>query len=132
MPDFKKGTVALMPVDARGWFYQEDVPVDDLTVASSALTATASIEAVVPGNGALFIEYAVTAATGTGQTLDVAIEFSPDGGTTWYEERTLAQITTAVTRRVVVVCAGDRVRIRETVGGTASFTRSVTARLQDF
>lgn len=122
-----------MPQDSRGYYYTDDTGVADLTVASSAITATASIEAAAPGTGALFVTYDVTAASGTGQTLNVVIEHSLDGGTTWFESRALAQFTAAATQRVLVPCAGGRVRIRQTVGGTTpSFTRSVTVRFQDF
>ena len=122
-----------MPHDSRGWYYQDDVAVPDLSVASSAITSTASIEAQAPGTGALFVEYIVTASSGTSPTLNVAVEFSTDDGTTWYEARSLAQMTGASTQRVMVPCAGDRVRIRQTVAGTTpSFTRSVTVRFLDF
>lgn len=122
-----------MPNDARGWYYADDEAVPALGVASSAITTTASIEAQSPGTGVLFVEYAVTAASGTSPTLNVAIEVSVDDGTTWYEAQTLTQITAAATQRVMVPCAGDRVRIRQTVGGTTpSFTRSVTVRFLDF
>ena len=121
-----------MPNDSRGWYYSEDTAVSGLNVASSAITATATVEAQSPGTGVLFVEYAVTAASGTGPTLNVVIEFSLDGAT-WYDTRTLTQITAAVTHRVLLPCAGGRVRIRQTVGGTTpSFTRSITVRFQDF
>lgn len=121
-----------MPSDSRGYHYAEDTGVADLGVASSAITTTASIEAASPGTGALFIEYAVTAASGTSPTLNVSIEHSLDG-TNWYESRSLTQFTAAATQRALVPCPGGRVRIRQTVGGTTpSFTRSVTVRFQDF
>lgn len=122
-----------MPNDARGWYYADDEAVPALSVASSAITTTASIDAQAPGTGVLLVEYIVTAASGTGPTLNVAIEASADDGATWYESRSLTQMTGASTQRVMVPCAGDRVRIRQTVGGTTpSFTRSVTVRFLDF
>lgn len=120
-----------MPHDSRGRYYEDDSTEATLGVASAALTATASIEAQTPGRGVLFIDYIVTAMAGTSPTLSVVIETSPDDGATWYESRALAQITGVSTARVMVPCAGDRVRIRQTVGGTSpSFTRSVTTRFQ--
>lgn len=122
-----------MPSDLRGYYYAESTLASDLTVASGAITATASIEAQSPGTGALFVEYAVTAVSGTTPTLNVAIELSQDAGSTWHEARALTQFTAVATQRVVVVSAGDRVRIRQTVAGTSpSFTRSVTVRFSDF
>lgn len=68
----------------------------------------------------------VTAAAGTGPTLDVVLEDSLDG-TTWNALSTFTQAA-AVTRQVVNYTGpfADRLRVRWTVGGTApSFTFDV-------
>lgn len=44
----------------------------------------------------------VTAASGTTPTLDVSLQFSTDGGTTWYTAARFAQVTAAVTRRLTM------------------------------
>lgn len=70
----------------------------------------------------------VTAASGTTPTLDVKIEDSPDGGTTWFTVASFAQ-KTGITRDVLNVVSkafGDRLRVTWTIGGTTpSFTFSV-------
>src|SRR5215475_9473584 len=44
----------------------------------------------------------VGTVTGTSPTIDIAIQTSPDGGTTWYDVWRFAQITAASTRRLLV------------------------------
>lgn len=43
----------------------------------------------------------VSAASGTSETMTVALESSIDGGTTWYQSAVFTQITTAVVTRVI-------------------------------
>lgn len=75
----------------------------------------------------------VTAFAGTAPTLDVLIEDSLDGGTTWNTVGTFAQVTTGSARQVINITApfSDRIRVRWTIGGTTpSFTFNVLAYAQ--
>jgi hypothetical protein len=68
----------------------------------------------------------VTAASGTGQTLDVVIEDTVDG-TNWNTIATFAQIA-APGREIINITSpfANKLRVRWTVGGTSpSFTFSV-------
>lgn len=94
----------------------------------------------------------VTAASGTSPTLDVAIETSPDNGTTWYAAYEFTQMTSTGTRRMDIRDIGigitevgsevsiaevnnpikantvltQDIRIKATIGGTnPSFTFAV-------
>lgn len=104
--------------------------VVDTLVASAARTASGD-SGTLDGWGVpstLRIQLDVTAAAGTGPTLDVVIEDTLDG-INWNTVATFAQ-KTAAGREVLNVTApfSDRLRVRWTVGGTApSFTFSVTA-----
>jgi hypothetical protein len=105
-----------------------DPGVVDPIVASAARTASGD-SGVLAGWGVpktLRAQLNVTAAAGTGPTLDVVIEDTLDG-TNWNVIGTFAQ-KTAVGREVVNVTApfSDRLRARWTVAGTApSFTFDV-------
>ena len=64
------------------------------------------------GNGSAFTlplldSYAfildVTSAAGTTEKLDLAIQFTPDGGTTWYDWWRFAQVTTSAVTQCLVV-----------------------------
>lgn len=95
------------------------------TLVSSA-AKTASGSASIPSGDAttLRLQLNVTAASGTTPTLDVVIEDSLDGGTTWNTVGTFAQ-KTAVAREVINITAPftPTLRARWTVGGTTpSFT----------
>lgn len=120
-----------MPQDKAGFYYAADESYADLTVASAAVTADANVDADILGPSVIFVEYDITAVTGTGPTLDVTIQASPDGGTTWYDVHTFAQATAVSTLRAAAPVAGDKVRIKQDVGGTApSFTRTITTSYQ--
>ncbi|MFE9098493.1 hypothetical protein [Streptomyces sp. NPDC007264] len=69
----------------------------------------------------------VTAASGTTPTLDVVIEDSLDGGTTWFTVATFSQKTAAGTQaQDVTGVFSDTLRVRWTIGGTSpSFTFDV-------
>lgn len=104
--------------------------------ASAARTAS--------GNGSAFggfaqssklaAQLAITAASGTNPTLDVVIQHSIDGGTTWHDLITFAQQTGTATlfadyaevEASTAQVYGDKLRAKWTVGGTTpSFTFSV-------
>jgi hypothetical protein len=105
-----------------------DPGVVDTIVPSAARTASGD-SGVLAGWGVpktLRVQINVTAAAGTGPTLDVVIEDTLDG-TNWNVIGTFAQ-KTAVGREVVNVTTpfADRLRARWTVAGTApSFTFDV-------
>ncbi|NUO97486.1 MAG: hypothetical protein HOW59_06105 [Nonomuraea sp.] len=98
-------------------------------VASAARTASGST-AAQSGYGpatSLRAQLNVTAAAGTTPTLDVVIEDTLDGGTTWNTIGTFTQAT-AVARQVINITTpfSDTLRVRWTVGGaTPSFTFAV-------
>ena len=102
-------------------------------VASAALTSSATTAAITPTFGIAYqVNIVVGAVTGTSPTLDVSIEESDDGGTSWYKVYDFPRITTgsASYRSPMIPLIGNRVRYVQTVGGTTpSFTRSVN-RLQ--
>lgn len=74
----------------------------------------------------------VTAASGTTPTLDVVLEDSLDGGTTWTQIGAFAQKTAAGNEAInVTIPFGPLVRARWTIAGTTpSFTFAVTALIQ--
>jgi hypothetical protein len=120
-----------MPQDSSGRYApaDEDNTLADLASAarttSTASTAfdTTNIDSV---NGTLII----TATTGTDETLDVILQTSPDGGTTWQTVGAFAQ-QTATTAGVPKIFAGlgDSSRWSWTIGGTGSpgFTFSISS-----
>ncbi len=99
------------------------------TPAPSAARTTSGNSAPLTGYGpadTLIAELNVTAASGTGPTLDVVIEDTIDG-TNWYPIGTFAQ-RTAAGREVLRLTQPftDQLRVRWTIGGTTpSFTFSV-------
>ena len=138
-----------------------------ITLRASALQSvgTATGSAVVygaSGSGAAFREALVllnvtAAATASGDTLDVYIDVSPDGGTTWFNVGHFAQILgnggavkkvmalradnpgTSATIDVTSDCAAgvtrqygicDRMRYRGVVSTSGVFTYAVTAMLK--
>lgn len=108
-----------------GWTAVRETPV-----ASGARTAsgnTGALNGYGPGS-TIRAQLNVTAASGTTPTLDVVIEDSVDGGTTWNVVGTFAQNTGAPGTQVINVTApfSDTLRVRWTVGGTTpSFTFQV-------
>lgn len=101
------------------------------TVASAARTATGTSGALdAPEGFDLCLSVAVTAVSGTTPTLDLTVEWSSDGGTTWYVADTsdaFTQFTAAANRVKRFTVKGSEYRLRWTIGGTTpSFTFSVT------
>lgn len=111
--------------------YEDIIPagVRGTPVASAART-TSGTSGVVGGSTpteALRAQLDVTAAAGTTPTLNVIIEDSLDGGTTWNTVGTFAQKTTAG-REVINITApfSPLLRVSWTIGGTTpSFTFAV-------
>lgn len=100
-------------------------------VASAARTADGDSgpKDTQPGTDVLALLVDVTVASGGDATLDLSVEWSPDGGTTWFEAEpadTLAQITEAkkVVKRFDPKAGTYRV-VWTIAGTTPSFTFSV-------
>lgn len=97
-------------------------------IASAAITTTTSTAAITPTNGVSFVsDINVTAVTGTTPTMQVNIEQSYDGGTTWellYEYPVITIAGKYTSPRLPI--SGNRVRYVQTLTGTTpSFTRSI-------
>jgi hypothetical protein len=108
-------------------------PGDDLTgtnaiVASASRTTssnTGALDATAIRVLSLLLD--VTAASGTTPTLDVVVEESDDGGTTWRTVGSFAQKTGVAQERKSFLIAADTYRVRWTLGGTTpNFTFSVS------
>ena len=117
----------MTPLDSQGNYYASDKARPDAAVASAARTATGVGTAFDPANADSLEGFlTVTAASGTTPTLDVRLETSLDGGTTWSTVGAFAQITTTGTRNKVFGPVGDSCRWAWTIAGTTpSFTFSV-------
>jgi len=103
------------------WTGQRETPTPSGAVTTSGNSG--SLTGYGPAQ-TLRAQLNITAASGTTPTLDVLIEDSLDGGTTWNTVGTFTQAT-AVSRQVVNVTVpfSDTLRVRWTVGGTTpSFT----------
>ncbi len=98
-------------------------------VASAAITTTTTSATITQGNvQSASFNVAVSAVSGTTPTLDISIEESDDGGTSWYPIFQMARITAAgIYRTPVIMLSGNRIRYVQTVGGTTpSFTRAIS------
>lgn len=111
------------------------MPYTEEIILASAARTTSSQTAALPGFGAadkLLLQLVITAVSGTTPTLDVVIEDTLDG-TNWRNVATFPQknsTTFAATNVQQVLPAAvfaDRLRVRWTIGGTATptFTFSV-------
>ena len=89
-------------------------------LASTALTATAAGAAfTLPYTDfdSLVLSLNVTAASGTTPTMDMYLQTTTDGGTTWFDVVHFAQVTAALTNpSFAVVPAGDAARYVGAVG----------------
>lgn len=93
-------------------------------------TASTTGEVIVatPGTDALRVVLNVTAASGTGRSLDVVIEDSVDDGATWVTRVTFAQKMAAGTEAKDITGPIEKLRVRSTIGGaTPSFDYTVKA-----
>ncbi|MEW6095366.1 MAG: hypothetical protein AB1567_02400 [bacterium] len=74
-------------------------------------------------NAQVFLD--ITAASGTSPTLDVTIEYSPDGSR-WFTHTSFSQKTTTGKDTLRISSLGAYMRIKYTIAGTTpSFTFSV-------
>jgi hypothetical protein len=98
-------------------------------VASAAITTSATTSTVQPTWGvSQFFSVVVTAVSGTSSTYGVAVQESPDGGTTWLDVYTFPLIIAIGTYTSPLIAESGRVyRYVQTVAGTASpsFTRAI-------
>lgn len=77
------------------------IPITKTLLASGALTATGNTSNItLPLCDSYTIILDVTAASGTSPTLDVALQVTVDGGTTWYSVMRFAQLTSTGTQRI--------------------------------
>lgn len=104
-------------------------PYTATLVASNAISATGSTAAItLPLADSYAFILNVTAAGGTTETMDMAIQITPDNGTTWFDWFRFAQVTTAaVTRRLVVQPLQGRGEAGTEVAITAAASGAVNA-----
>jgi hypothetical protein len=117
----------MSPLDRQGNYVPGDVTRPDAAVASAARTTTGTSAAFSTGSAdSLEGTLTVTAASGTTPTLDVTLETSIDGGTTYDTVGAFAQKTAAGADGHVFGPLGDTCRWRWTIAGTTpSFTFTV-------
>jgi hypothetical protein len=99
----------------------------DLT--SATITTTTTSSTVSPASGLSYSVFVnISASSGTGQTLDIAIEESDDTAQTWFKVYDFPRITgTGQYRSPRLPNSGNRVRYVQTVGGTSpSFGRTIS------
>jgi hypothetical protein len=103
----------------------------DMARTATALTANGTSNPFdIRGVQSILGTIVTSSVTGTTPTLTVALEVSPDGGSTWFEEdRIPVVITGNGTVRYAFDCVGAELgRWRYDVGGTTpSFTLAITA-----
>ena len=119
-----------MPQDRLSRWYQDVERRTDADVASAARTTTATGTAFNCDSAfTVLASLNVSAASGTSPTLDVRLETTADGGTTWYTVGSFPQQTGVTATPVARVLAplGSQARFAWTVAGTTpSFTFGVT------
>jgi len=97
--------------------------------ASAAKTTTNNSSSLaIGGYKEAVVTLNVTAASGTVPTLDVKIQTSDDGGTTWFDLPgvAFAQVTAATTKALQITNFGDTIRAVSTITGTTpSFTYAI-------
>ena len=95
----------------------------------SSITATVTEDAqsstITIPSGKAYSVYQNVTAVGSGDTLDVTIEESPDGGTTWYTAATFTQAT-GVAKEKETIPAGHADLVRINYNITAGSGSSVT------
>lgn len=109
----------------------DKTPSANYSITSTARTvsatqgSTAATTFDIAGYEAVAADVVCTAVAGTAPTLDLYLEVSNDGGTTWYEAGKAQQIVGASTVRKLFQChGGKRGRWRWDIGGSAG--QSVT------
>ena len=110
-------------------------PFIQATLASTTATATSTADFVLPRDihsGQFILD--VTAASGTSPTLDIKIQTSPDGGTTYYDCFRFPQKTATAIERLVTGFFGDGTNTGTTgtnanSGNSATITATSTGAL---
>jgi hypothetical protein len=99
-----------------------------IDIASATITTTTTTNiSTVNGTVSYGAIINVSAASGTGQTMDVVIQESDDAGTNFFDVYHFPRITaTGQYRTPMIATTGNKTRYVQTIGGTASFTRSIT------
>lgn len=104
------------------WVNHDDIAVQPPVTRTATLVGSA---VDTQGNGDISLDLAVTAASGTGPTLDVVIETSKDG-VTWRSLGAFAQKTAVSAERKSFSGCDRLVRANAVIAGTTpSFTYSV-------
>ena len=104
-------------------------------IASAAITTTATSSSIANDKGNGFqLNFPVTAVTGTSPTLDIRIEESFDGGTTFVTLYEMQRITAVGNYSTPILRAtGRHIRyVRTITGTTPSFTMAATRNLLPF
>ncbi|MFM7012174.1 MAG: hypothetical protein ACKO0Z_23075 [Betaproteobacteria bacterium] len=117
-----------------GWYIHPAVTAI-ADVASAAITSTATSSAIANNLGNGFqITFPVTAVSGTSPTLDIRIEESLDGGTSWVTLYEMQRITAFGNYNTPILRAtGRHIRYVRTITGTSpSFTMSITRNILPF
>lgn len=119
----------MSPLDRQGNYYAGDRARPDAALASAARTVTGAGSAFDTDQAQSLEGFlTVTAASGTTPTLDVRLETSVDGGTSYDTVGAFSQKTTTGTDNHVFGPLGDTCRWAWTIGGTTpSFTFSISA-----
>jgi hypothetical protein len=99
-------------------------PATTNDITSGTLTGTATTAGITPISTILQLQYSVSAVSGTG-TLDVVVEESLDGGTTWNAIYSFPRITaTGVFWSPLLKLRGRSYRYVQTLAGFTSVTRA--------
>ena len=102
----------------------------DVVLASAARTATGNSGLLTSYGWArqLIMQVAVTASSGTVPTLDVILEATMDGGTTFRTLMTFTQVVGITSQTIAYELPfSDTLRVKYTIGGTTpSFTFATT------
>lgn len=103
-------------------------PAEVLSSAARTASGTSGAVAIDPGAN-VHVVLNTTAASGTTPTLDVSLEWSLDGGTTWAAPGdAFAQVTAAGVAMKSIPAKAPLARVRWVIGGTSpSFTFDVRA-----
>jgi hypothetical protein len=112
------GNVAPLQVTSTGALKTAAIDVEtaiyDLTTTCSAAGSTTTSSATVTGlSRAIAISIEATLQGPSGSTLDVYLQHSPDGGTTWYDYAHFSQLAAsqAVSTQMYVPGIGDKVTV---------------------
>jgi hypothetical protein len=123
----------VMPIAPFVQTAQAQEPIKNIQnpFASAARTASANSSAYPVGEADVLVLYVSnTATSGSSPTLDVKMQDSPDGGTTWFDiaGAAITQVTSGTSSQIVTATRkfSKTVRVVVTIGGSSpSFTCAV-------